>query len=235
MALSETAAQKRSTCSAFHPSIQPFAKQALNASLVTFQQAFFAPLSHRNSEKTSFSIFTIFHIRGGSPPGIWCLLGLSGEGLLPTSPPGRELPSTASRPRFIATPACSRSQSPSHSGFFVISTLIWWDPYSKAMVAISLLLSLITHPNGWKPFLCLTRPRRHALKLKFLLRFPVLECPKRSLPIAGCNLLQIFGPSFVKFYTFNIAKQQHIILSRTVQSKDCIAVSRMCFAHTPLR
>jgi hypothetical protein len=30
---------------------------------------FFAPLSHRNSEKTSFYIFTIFHIRGGSPPG----------------------------------------------------------------------------------------------------------------------------------------------------------------------
>jgi hypothetical protein len=39
----------------------------------------------------------------------------------------------------------------------------------------------------------------------------------------------------VKFYTFNIAKQQHIILSRTVQSKDCIAVSRMRFVHTPLR
>jgi hypothetical protein len=45
------------------------------------QQAFFAPLSRRNSENTFFSIFTTFHIWGGSPPGIWCLLGLSGEGL----------------------------------------------------------------------------------------------------------------------------------------------------------
>jgi hypothetical protein len=49
----------------------------------------------------------------------------------------------------------------------------------------------------------------------------------------GRNLLQIFGPSFVKCYTFRIAKQQLIILSRTVQSKGCTTVSRMHFAHAP--
>jgi hypothetical protein len=53
--------------------------------------------------------------------------------------------------------------------------------------------------------------------------------------IAGRNLLEIFGPGFVKCYTFHIAKQWHIILSRMVQSKDCIAVSRMCFVHVPPR
>jgi hypothetical protein len=51
----------------------------------------------------------------------------------------------------------------------------------------------------------------------------------------GRNFLQIFGPSFVKCYTFHIAKQQLIILSRTVQSKDCTTVSRMRFVHAPLR
>jgi hypothetical protein len=70
------------------------------------------------------------------------------------------------------------------------------------VVAISFLLSLIAHPNG-----------------NFFFRFPVLECPKRSLLIAGRNLLEIFGPGFVKCYTFHIAKQWHIILSRMVQSK----------------
>ncbi len=47
----------------------------------------------------------------------------------------------------------------------------------------------------------------------------------------GRNLPQMFGPSFVKCYTFHIAKQQHIILSQTVQSFDCTAVSRMCFVY----
>jgi hypothetical protein len=51
----------------------------------------------------------------------------------------------------------------------------------------------------------------------------------------GRNLLQIFGPIFVKCYTFHIAKQQHIILSRTVQSKYCIAISRIRFVHAPMR
>jgi hypothetical protein len=77
---SKTAAQKRSACSVVHPSNWPFAKQALNPLLVMFQQAFFAPWSQRNSEKTYFSIFTIFHVLGGLPPGVWCLPGLSGEG-----------------------------------------------------------------------------------------------------------------------------------------------------------
>jgi hypothetical protein len=148
---------------------------------------------------------------------------------------GPEPASTASRPRFIATPACSRSLSPFCSSIFLIFTLIWWDPYITVVVAISFLLSLIAHPNRWKPFLCLTRPPRHALKLKFLHGFPVLECPKRSLSIGGRNLLQIFCPSFVECYTYHIAKQQHIILSRTVQSKDCTPASRMRFAHMPSR
>ncbi len=34
-------------------------------------------------------------------------------------------------------------------------------------------------------------------------------------------------------YTFHFAKQQLIILSRTVQSKDSIAISRMRFTHAP--
>jgi hypothetical protein len=190
-----------------------------------FQQAFFAPLSERNSEKTFFSIFTTFHIRGGSRLDIWCLLGLSGEGSPPKSPPAREPASTASRPRFIATRACSCSRSPSRSDIFLISTSIWWDPYSTVVVAISFSLSLIAHPNGWKQFRCLLRLRQHALKLKFSLGFSDFECPKRSLPMVGRNLLQIFGPS--------LDKQQHIILSQTVQSKDCIVISRMRYAHAP--
>jgi hypothetical protein len=140
--LSKTAAQKRSACSTVHPSNWPFAKQALNASLVMSQQAFFAPWSHRNSEKTLFSIFT-FHIRRGSPPDVWCHLGLSGEGSPPTSPPGCEPASTASRPRFFATRACSCSRSPSCSKVFLISTLICWDPYSTVAIAILFSLSLI--------------------------------------------------------------------------------------------
>jgi hypothetical protein len=51
----------------------------------------------------------------------------------------------------------------------------------------------------------------------------------------GRNLPQMFGPSFVKCYTFHIAKQQHIILSQTVQSFDCTTVSRMCFVYPPPR
>jgi hypothetical protein len=44
-----------------------------------------------------------------------------------------------------------------------------------------------------------------ALIFSWISRFGVAE--------TGCNLLQIFGPSFVKCYTLHIAKQQHIILS----------------------
>ncbi len=67
---SKIAAQKRSACQAVHHSIWPFIKQAPNASLAMFQQAFFAPLSHRNSENTFISIFTTFHIRGGWASGV---------------------------------------------------------------------------------------------------------------------------------------------------------------------
>jgi hypothetical protein len=41
----------------------------------------------------------------------------------------------------------------------------------------------------------------------------------------------IGNTNFVKCYTFHIAKQQPIILSRTVQSIDYTAVSTMRFAH----
>jgi hypothetical protein len=54
---SKTAAHKRSTCFVVHPPNLPFAKQALNTSLVMSQQAVFAPLSHKNSEKTIFFSF----------------------------------------------------------------------------------------------------------------------------------------------------------------------------------
>jgi hypothetical protein len=134
---------------------------------------FFAPLSHRNSEKT-------FHFHNISHPGrlaflrtVWCLLGLSGEGLPPTSMPGREPASTASGPRFIATLACSCSQSPSRSDVFLISTLIWWDPRSTVAVAISFSLSLTTHPNGWKQFLCQTFPGGMRQSFNFFLDFPL--------------------------------------------------------------
>jgi hypothetical protein len=52
----------------------------------------------------------------------------------------------------------------------------------------------------------------------------------------GRNLLKIFCPSFVKFYKFSIAKQQLIILSQMVQSKDWTTVTRMRFGlRTQLR
>jgi hypothetical protein len=63
----------------------------------------------------------IFHILGGSPPGIWYLLDLSGEGSPTTSLPGRLPASTASRPRSIATHACS-SASPHPSAMFFSPT-----------------------------------------------------------------------------------------------------------------
>jgi hypothetical protein len=43
--------------------------------------------------------------------------------------------------------------------------LIWWDHCSIVAVFISFSLSLISHLNGWKQFLCLIRPRQYALKL----------------------------------------------------------------------
>ncbi len=52
---SKTAAQKPSACSAVHPSNWPFGKRALS------QQAFFAPLSHRNSEDIFFHFHNISH------------------------------------------------------------------------------------------------------------------------------------------------------------------------------
>ncbi len=55
--------------------------------------------------------------------------------------------------------------------------------------------------------------------------FSSFGMPKRSLPIVGHNLLQIFGHCFVKCYTFRVAKQQLIILSRTVRSNSAPMLS----------
>ncbi len=133
-------------------SLQLAFRQAGNQHLVSdVSTGIFRPIVlQKFIKETFFSIFTKFHIWGGSPLGVWCLLGLSGEGSPPTSSPGCEPASTGSRPRFIATCACSPSQSPSYSDVFLISTLIWWDPYSIVAVAISFSLSFIAHPNGWK-------------------------------------------------------------------------------------
>jgi hypothetical protein len=56
-----------------------------------------------------------------------------------------------------------------------ISTLIWWDPCNTVAVAISFLLALIAHPNGWKQFPCLTRPCQHVLISSWISRFGVPE------------------------------------------------------------
>jgi hypothetical protein len=125
---SKFTAQERSACLAIHPSNWLSVQQAPNASLAMFPQAFFAPMFPKNSEKILFSIFTTFHIPGSLPPGVWYLLGLSGEDWPATSWPGRRPASTASKPRSIATRACRPSQSPSCSDIFLIFTLIWWDP-----------------------------------------------------------------------------------------------------------
>ncbi len=153
---SETAVQKCSACSAVHPSNWPFAKQALNASLAMSQQAFFAPLSHKNSEQTFFSIFTTFHIWRGSPPGVRCILGMSGEFLPPTSPFGPSLPPLPAGQDSSPHAPAATANPPSCSNVSLICTLIWWDPCSTVAVAISFLLSLTAYPNGWKQFLCLT-------------------------------------------------------------------------------
>ncbi len=51
----------------------------------------------------------------------------------------------------------------------------------------------------------------------------------------GCNLLKIFGYNFARYLTSHTNRQQLITLSRTVQSKDYTAISRMLFAPAPLR
>jgi hypothetical protein len=51
----------------------------------------------------------------------------------------------------------------------------------------------------------------------------------------GHNLLLIFGFSFARCLTSHSGKQPLIILSRTAQSKDCTAASRIHFAHVPPR
>jgi hypothetical protein len=67
----KTAWQKRSACSPVHPTNWPFAKQVHNDSLAIYQQAFFTPLFHKNSENTFFYFHNISH------PGrlaSWCMV-----------------------------------------------------------------------------------------------------------------------------------------------------------------
>ncbi len=103
----------------------PAGAQRLAADVST---GIFHPIVPQKFRKDIFSIFTTFHIPGGSPPGAWYLLGLSGEDWPATSLPGRGPASTASKPRSIATCTCSSSQSPSHSNVFLTFTSMWWDP-----------------------------------------------------------------------------------------------------------
>jgi hypothetical protein len=132
--------------------------------LAMFQQAFFTPMSNRNSENNCFSVFTTFHIRGGLPPGVWCLLGLSREGTTDITTWSRAClhcqqakihRHTRLQPQLV--PILQRCFSHLHIDLV--------GPYSTVAVAISFSLSLIAHPNGWKQFLCLTCLRRHVLKL----------------------------------------------------------------------
>jgi hypothetical protein len=59
--------------------------------MVMFQQAFFAPLSHKNSVKIFFLIYTTFLILGGLPLIALSLPDSSGAVCLETSPHGRDL------------------------------------------------------------------------------------------------------------------------------------------------
>jgi hypothetical protein len=99
---SKIAAQKRSICSAEHLSNSPFAKQVLTAWLLMFQQAFFAPLSHKYSDEIFSLIYTTFLIPGGLPPVILSLLDSSDAVCPATSLHGCDLASAASRGRFTA-------------------------------------------------------------------------------------------------------------------------------------
>jgi hypothetical protein len=152
--------------------------------------------------------------------GVWCLLGLSAEDSPTTSPPGHTSASTASRPRFTAMPACRCSRF-SHLHIDLVGPL----QYSGGC---NFVFTVIDCTSKWMEAISLSdtsvKACAKALVFSWISRF---GHPKQSLPIVGRNLLQIFGLSFVKCYTFRIAKQQHIILSQTVQSKDCIAKQQL--------
>ncbi len=81
----------------------------------------FLPIVPKKFRKDIFSIFTTFHIPGGSSPGVWYLLLLFGEEWPATSPHGRGPASTASKPTSPHSPAPPASPhlpvtffSPSH-------------------------------------------------------------------------------------------------------------------------
>jgi hypothetical protein len=96
------------------------------------------------------------------------------------------------------------------------------------------IFTVIDHTSKWiEAIPSSNRSTAACAKALVFLGFLILGCPKWSLLIVGRNLLQIFGPSFVKCYKFCIAKQQLIILSRTVQSKESTAISRVRFTHAP--
>ncbi len=131
-----------------HPSNWPFAKQALNTLLAMSQQAFFALLSHRNSEKTFFPIFTTFHIWGGLPPGLWCLLGLSGEGSPPTSTPSRKPESTASRPRFTCHTCLQLQPVPIPERRFSHLHIDWVGPLQYSS-SCNFIFTVIDRTSKW--------------------------------------------------------------------------------------
>jgi hypothetical protein len=72
--------------------------------------------------------------------------------------------------------------------------------------------TIIDHTSKWMEAIPLSY-----LSAAFIFSWiSLLGSPNRSFPNMGRNLLYIFGPSFVKCYTFYNSKQQHIILSRMV-------------------
>jgi hypothetical protein len=188
-------------------------------------------LSHSNSGRIFFHISTTLLTPGGLPPVVLFHPGLCGTDCPATSPPGPASAWPASGARSTAPPAWPPNPSPSHNDIFLTFMLIWWDPCSTVIVLIIFLTSLIAHPNGWKLFHFLICPLWHAQKPYNFLGFHVLVCLKQSLPIVGRNLLPTFGLNFARCSISRIDKQQHIILSRTGQSKNCTAASRMRYTH----
>jgi hypothetical protein len=179
-------------------SLDIITRQALHAWLVTFPLALSAQLFPSNSERLLLPIFIMLLTPGGLPPVVLFHLGLCGAVFPVTSPPGPAGVWPASGARSTATHAWPPSPSPSRNGVFLIDMLIWWAHCSTVIIIIIFLPLLIARPIGWKPSLFQKHPRRHAQKLKLLLGFLALECPKRSLLIMGRNLLQIFGFNFAK-------------------------------------
>jgi hypothetical protein len=98
------------------------------------------------------------------------LLDSFGVGSPTASPTGRSPACTANRARSTATPACCCSPSPSLNDSLLTFTLTWSALDRIVITVITFSPSLITHPNGWKPF-CFLRflqQREHKLYFFFL-------------------------------------------------------------------